>query len=430
MNIFANLRQKLKQSRYLRNVAWQMSGNGFAQALGILLMPLLTRLYAPSDFAMLNLFMQVVAGLTILLTWRFEYLVMLPKDDFQAYAILRAIAWFSAAMTIFATLAAGFIGDDLAALLGSSTLAPWLVLAPITAWLICLSIGLQQAVQRRQDFRTTGISEVVGKGGYVASALTGVLWLPQIGGLMASSAISAGAKAFWLLRKLRINRASYSNIAPLHAVGVLKPYVRLAGSMSFSNLLGMITSAVPMIFIAKTYGADTLGQYGLVISTMYLPAGLLGNAIGQVYFQRAAQLYAHGEAFDNLWRTTAWQLARIGVPLYIVVAILSPWAYPFVFGDQWKPAGEYAMLMATAVGLSFITSPLDRTSLIIHAWWYLPLWHAARALTTIAVVWLAWYLQWPVKQFLIALNVQMSALYLSDWLAGRWFAIRVGAGHG
>ncbi len=429
MSIIANLQQKLKQSRYLRDVAWQMSGNGFAQALGILAMPLLTRLYAPGDFAMLNLFMQVVAGLTILLTWRFEYLVMLPKDDCQAYAILRAIAWFSAAMAIFATLVAGLIGDQLAAMLGSRALAPWLALAPITAWFVCLSIGLQQAVQRRQDFRTTGLSEVLGKGGYVASALTGVLWLPQIGGLMASSAVGAGAKAFWLWRKLRIKRASYSNVAPLRAGYVLKPYMRLAGSMSFSNLLGMITSAVPMIFIAKSYGADTLGQYGLVISTLYLPAGLLGNAIGQVYFQRAAQLYSHGEAFDNLWRTTAWQLIRIGVPLYVLIALLSPWAYPFFFGSRWEAAGQYAILLSAAACLSFITSPLDRTCLVVNAWWYAPLWHGSRSVLTIILTMLASYFRWLFEYYLVVMVIQMGVMYLVDGLASCYFAMQKRRSH-
>lgn len=420
--MLSSVQQKLRQSRYLRDVAWQMSGNSFAQALGILAMPLLTRLYAPADFATLNLFMQVVAGLTILLTWRFEYLVMLPKDDGQAHAILRTIAWFGAATAALTTLAALLVGDDLAALLGDAALAPWLALAPMTAWLLCLSIGLQQAVQRRQDFRNAGFSEVLGKGGYVVSALAGAPWLPQIGGLMASAAVGAGAKSLWLWRTLRTGLGSRPNQGQVHVNGAIRPYARLAGSMSFSNLLSIITSAVPMIFIVKAYGANTLGQFGLVISTLYLPSGLLGNAIGQVYFQRAAQRRSHGDAFDDLWRTTAWQLARIGVPLYTLIALLSPWAYPFFFGDQWQPAGQYAMVMAAAAGLSFITSPLDRTCLVVNAWWYAPLWHGARAVTTVGLAWVAWNWQWSFEHYLLAMVVQMVLLYLIDWLAGWRFA--------
>lgn len=429
MTIVAGLRQRLQQSRYLRDVIWQMSGNGLAQILGIAAMPLLTRLYSPTDFATLNLFAQVVAGLTIVLTWRFEYLVMLPKDDIQARAILRFIALAGAAAAMFATVAAWLTGDWLARLMGDAALSAWLVLAPLTAWLICLSIGLQQAVQRRQDFRNAGFSEVLSKGGYVASALAGTPWLPHIGGLMASTAVAAAAKSLWLWGMLRAGTKALAHQAPMHDGYAIQTYGRLAGAMSFSNLLAMVTAATPMIFMAKTYGGDTLGQFGLVVSTLYLPSGLLGNAIGQVYYQRAAQRCGRGEAFDDLWRTTAWQLARIGVPLYAAVALLSPWAYPFVFGSQWQPAGQYAVLMAVAAGLSFITSPLDRTSLVVQAWWYQPLWHAARAITAITVVWMASHWHWSILQFLSALVVQMSAMYAADWLAGRWFATRRGTGH-
>jgi len=426
MTMIAGLQQRLRQSHYLRDVLWQMSGNGLAQVLGVVAMPLLTRLYAPANFATLNLFMQVVAGLTIVLTWRFEYLVMLPKDDTQAKTILRAVVLIGAIAAALATLVAWLADNKLAALLGDAALAPWLLLAPLTAWLICVSIGLQQAVQRRQDFRNAGFSEVMSKGGYVASALAGASWLPHIGGLMSSAAVGAGAKSLWLWRTLRVGTTVSGSKASMRAGDAIRPYRLLAGSMSFSNLLTMITSAAPMIFIAKIYGSDALGQFSLVVSTLYLPSGLLGNAIGQVYYQRAAQRYAQGEAFDDLWRVTAWQLARIGVPLYACIALLSAWAYPFLFGSQWHAAGQYAMLMAVGAGLSFITSPLDRTSLVVQAWWYLPLWHTARAVTTVAVVWLAWRWDWSVLQFLLALVVQMSTMYLADWITGRSFAMRRG----
>lgn len=424
MSVVASLQRQLRQSSYVRDVVWQLSGTGLAQALGILAMPLLTRLYAPTAFATLNLFTQVVMGLAIVLTWRFEYMVMLPKDDAQARAILRTVAWGGATTAAVATLVIWLTGDRLAALLGDATLGPWLALAPLTAWLICLAVGLQQAVQRQQDFRNAGFSEVFSKGGYVASALAGTPWLPQIGGLMASAAVGAAAKSLWLWRTLCARRVTFATEAPVRAGVVIRSYIRLAGAMSVSNLLAMTTSAAPMVFIAKTYGGETLGQFGLVVATLYLPSGLLGNAIGQVYYQRAAQRHAHGEAFNDLWRNTAWQLARLGVPLYVFIAVMSQWAYPFIFGDQWRTAGQFATVMAVAAGMSFITSPLDRTSLVVQAWWYLLLWHAARALTTVAVVSMAWLWHWPPLQFLTALVVQMGAMYAIDWLAGYRFAAR------
>jgi teichuronic acid exporter len=324
--------------------------------------------------------------------------------------------------TVLFSLFAWSAKDFLAQQLGDVALAPWLVLAPISAWFLSISVGLQQLIQRKQDFRASGYSEVLSKGGYVLSALSGVLWLPQIWGLLISSGFGAAAKAFWLWRRLKISHSSLSNKFESTNTKILQPYAKLAGAMSFSNILGMITTALPMIFIAKIYGANTLGQYGLVISTLYLPAGLIGKAIGQVYLQRASQLYSDGQRIDNLWRSTISKLIKIGIPLYLFVSLASPWAYPFFFGSKWYPAGEYAMLLSLAACLSFITSPLDRTCLIVNAWWYAPIWHSTRALATILVAFLASYYTWSFDSYLIAMTIQTCALYLVDGLSSRFFA--------
>jgi lipopolysaccharide exporter len=94
MSIIVKFKQKLKSSNYLRNVVWQVSGNGIAQILGILAMPFLTRLYDPTHFAALNLFSQVIAILAILISWRFEHMLMLPKNDAHATAMFWSIARF------------------------------------------------------------------------------------------------------------------------------------------------------------------------------------------------------------------------------------------------------------------------------------------------------------------------------------------------
>ena len=92
-SLWARLRERALSSRYLRDVLWQASGSTAAQVLGVAAMPVLTRLYAPSDFAALTLFSQLVVGLSIVMTLRLEYLVMLPADASEAWSILRVVGW-------------------------------------------------------------------------------------------------------------------------------------------------------------------------------------------------------------------------------------------------------------------------------------------------------------------------------------------------
>jgi hypothetical protein len=61
---------------------------------------------------------------------------------------------------------------------------------------------------------------------------------------------------------------------------------------------------------------------------------------------------------------------------------------------------------------------------VVGAWLYIPLWHAARAVSTGLVAWWAWRAGWTLQEFVPALVVQMSLLFLIDYAAQYRFARR------
>ena len=415
------VRRKLDSYHYLRDVLLQASGNSAAQVLGIAAMPLLTRLYAPSDFAALNLFTQLVAGLAILMTLRFEYLVMLPAEQSESDSVLRRTIWMGAVHVLWLTPLLWILPGRWAWLLSQGAIADWLWLAPISAFAVSLAVGFQQAVQRRGDFRASAMSEFVGRSAYVACAMAGSLALPSIVGLMASTLVNGGAKLVWLISAgsefarmwLQPNRAP-----------IAKSIRRMAVSTSVSNLISLLSGMAPMIFIADRYGANALGQYGLVVSTLYLPSVLLGQAIGQVYYQRACRLNGDGVPFTDLVITTSLNLAKVGVPLYALIALLAPLFYPIVFGAEWDSAGELARWLCIAAAAGFLSTPLDRTSLIVGAWWYLSVWHTVRAALTAACLITSAVYALPIETCILMLSLQNAFAYGVDWMASWVFATR------
>ena len=46
-----------------------------------------------------------------------------------------------------------------------------------------------------------------------------------------------------------------------------------------------LVSALPALFIAKIFGSNVLGNFHFVMLTLYLPSGLIGSAIGQVFIK-------------------------------------------------------------------------------------------------------------------------------------------------
>ena len=91
----------LKQRNvYWKDIVLQASGNTIAQFVGIIFMPLLTRLYNPESFALQAIFIQSVILLTAFVTFRFEYFLQLVRSNEEANSLILWILRIGLVMTI------------------------------------------------------------------------------------------------------------------------------------------------------------------------------------------------------------------------------------------------------------------------------------------------------------------------------------------
>ncbi len=395
-----------------------------AQLIGIGAMPIITRLYTPHDFALSNIFLQTVSFMTIIITWRYEHFIQLPKDDRESDALLSLVIFLGAIGCLIATPATYFFKDMLAAWLNNIDMAKWIYFAPITAATMSFALAFQYRIQREQNYRKSGLAEIINKSGYVSSCFVGYWFLLGSVGLIFATAIGSLVKLIFLVISRRTKEHKLNEATPYNLANTLskikslaKKYWRRSFSLVCSHIMLAVTGGIPVFFIAKTFGNEVLGQYSLVISTLYLPTSLIGNAIGQVYYQRAASRFSQGNNFVDIWRSTAKRLVFVGIPLYLAVMLISPWAYPIVFGQAWQDAGHYAAILSIAGFFSFITTPLDRACLVVNAWRYVLFWHSVRALSTGLVTWAAILNHWGFYNYLEMLVAQMSIMYLLDFFA-------------
>jgi len=409
--VLGTLRQRLTSSAYRRDILLQSAGNSLAQMIGVLSMPILTRIYDPAHFAAFSLFKELVAGAGILVTLRLEYLVMLPVSQQRADDLVRVIVRLSAVHLLLFTPILLFLSGSMWIPSALQPVADWSWAVPVTACAISLSVAWQQSVQKHGDFKRSAIAEVVGRIFYVASGFIGALALPNSAGLMLSMAAGALGKAIWLVRA-RSTLFIDAWRAPQHRIDAATK--RLAASTSVSQLISIVGSAAPMLYIADAFSAAELGQYGLVVSTLFLPSSFVGQAIGQVFYQRAAESHGAGLDFRSLFWTTSLSALKIALPLFVFVALVAPAAYPIVFGSEWAQAGELAQIMTLAAAVGFVSTAVDKASLVVHAWWYLTVWHLFRSAMLILVILLAREWGLDFKSFTVAVTAVSAAAYAID----------------
>jgi O-antigen/teichoic acid export membrane protein len=411
--------KQLKSSKYVTDIAWQMSGNTGAQIIGIAIMPIITRIYSPNDFAALTLFTQIVAALSILITLRYEYLIILPKKLEVSKSVFSLTLILGALHATWMTPTIFYLSNKAEKFTALGEINDWLWISPISATLVSISIALQQAIQKDGNFKSTAMAEFAGRVTYAVWTTTGSLALPSIAGLMTSIAASTLTKVILLLNiKYTIRSVKNSTLSLQIPLSIH----RLAISTSISNLISMASGIVPMLFIAKQYDTNLLGQYGLVVSTLYLPTLLIGHSIGQVYYQRASELKSTGLSFNNIFIQTSKHLAIASFAIYITIFSLSPILYKTIFGIEWTEAGEMARWIAISAAFGLISTPLDRTSMIVNAWWYLTTWHTTRTTLICSCVVIAHNHQVNITTFVVLITAVNAIMYAVDWLASYYFS--------
>ena len=68
-------------STFITNVLKFVTGSVVAQALGILLVPIITRLYSPGDYGVFQIFLSISGVLAVLSCLSYQLAIMLPEED-------------------------------------------------------------------------------------------------------------------------------------------------------------------------------------------------------------------------------------------------------------------------------------------------------------------------------------------------------------
>jgi O-antigen/teichoic acid export membrane protein len=89
-----------------------------------------------------------------------------------------------------------------------------------------------------------------------------------------------------------------------------------------------------------------------------MPMSLIGSAIAQVFFQRAAEAKAEGTLADVV-EPAFRRLVMLGMFPLLLLTIVGQDLFVVVLGEDWAEAGLYAQILSVWMFFWFISSPLS-----------------------------------------------------------------------
>ena len=345
---------RLLRSSGVKNFSKLLSANVMAQAIGLVVYPILTRIYSPEDFGLLNLFLSIGNVLIVLSVADYYYAIVLPKEEKDAVALTH-VSVLLLLLTTTLVAASVLFSDQISMLFKSPDLSTYYWLMPfyvlsMGAWNILnywyirkKSFGRISGYQMSQSILSAGGKVGLGYAGTLQGGMIYAAVLAPLFSLLTSMIFSFRRVLrplfCWSWGDIRTQTKAYRNF-PLFVL-----------PRSFINVLA---GQLPILLLTPFFGTKYIGLLGMAVLLAYTPISTISRAIYQVLYQDTTQRVHLRQPIGNIyWRFIRYS-ALIILPLFTVLLFILPDITAWLLGEEWCVAGEYIRWMLPWLFFSLI----------------------------------------------------------------------------
>lgn len=347
------------QGGFFKSVSILVSGTAFAQALGVLVLPVITRLYSPDDFALFAIYSSILGILSVATCLRFEIAIPIPEKDKDALSLFILAVLSNIAFTSILVLVIFLFQVQILDLIQQPKLKPFIWLIPVGVLLAGLYNALQYWATRNKQFSTVAKTRITQSitssaaqiaGGYYGFGAIGLI-VGQI--INFSAGIIKLSISFWKQSKCLFNEISIAKLKENW-----KRYDKFPKYSTFEALANVASSQLPIIIIAAVAIGPEAGYLILATKVMAVPMTLVGSAIAQVYLAHAPEYYNKGKLRGYTLQTIK-KIALLTIAPLISIGAMSPFLFPIVFGEEWSRAGYMVAWMIPWFTMQILGSPVS-----------------------------------------------------------------------
>ena len=352
-------------SEFIKNSFTVFSGNVIAQAIPFLCEPIIARIYTPNDFAVLAIYLSVANLFSIIATTRYELAIMLPKENKKAINILGLSLIISLITSTLSFLIVWIFNTNICKILNNEDVSKYLYLVPLSV----LSVSWYQVFNywnvRKKQFKNVAIAKTsqsvsnVGITVGLASIKSGGLILGQIFGYFFGMIIL-------LFRFLLKDRKQWKNISKSEMKSVAITYQSFPKVNTFHAFSDVLKQSGEVFLLSYYYLRDQVGLHSRTIRLLFAPSALLGAAIGQVFYQKASEVYQNNGDLKNLVKKVLVLLSLISFPAFLSIAFWGDDLFAWFLGEDYRIAGVYGRYLTPYFFLNFMVSPISQIPLIVN----------------------------------------------------------------
>ena len=356
-----------------------MSGNIIGQALTIASVPILSRLYTPSDFGTFSLVFTTISLFGYVACLGYDYSIMLPDTEHKALNLLRISLFLLVCTSAIVFIVSFVVPDKIYTQLGQSGLIKY-------GWLIApgvLLVGLSQTFttwyNRHKNYKLLARNKIIQNSSVVSVNLAAGIINPGTWGLILGYFSGQIVNVWLLVRKFKISDLRFSLPELKTSAREYKNFPLYLAPMLFLNTFSI---NILVYFVSAYYGKDMVGHYSQAFKVIGYPLFIISSSFSMVYYQKLnaskdkKRIYLHSALISLV----------LGVVILLPVMIWGESLFSFFIGKQWLVAGKMAAIIAPLTIASFVSSNVSQVYSVTRSNHWLLLWQAAYLIVAFIVI--------------------------------------------
>ena len=410
---------KPQTSRVLRGFLGILAGSGVAQLLIIAAVPILSRMYTPSDTAHYMLLISTAAIIGSFAGLKLESAIPIPDDLEESkslfwLAVLSPIIVLPLVWTII-----GFAA--LSGLWAAATLNVWDAIG-ISLFVLISGLfiaGGQVAVRMRSYGVLSRIPLIQMTGTLLMQISLGAVHFSR--GLFIGSLFgrSLGITALVRAGRIRLDQVP----SPSTAIHLLRSYWRFPVMFAPASLVEVAGANLPALMLPPLFGFGPAGLFAMAMRIVGIPGAVIGAAAGQVFLGEFARTTSRSDSLRTFWR---WSAALMVMALAVAGGawVLAPLVLPWFLGSGWSGTTVLAQYLGVMAGSAILGSPVQHVWTVRQRGLMQFTWNLMRLGATAGVIWYGARAGFAIEKVAASLAIVTAVVYALSWVGCLWAAAR------
>lgn len=342
------------QGGFLKSVSVLVGGTVFAQIIGFICLPILTRLYTPEDYSILGVYVAIVSILAVVSCLRFDIAIPVAIESNEArnifYLALISNIIFSILILLSIYLSYEYISN--VEIIRELSFLIWLI--PLGVFFNGLYSALQFWATRDKKFKLIAKTRITQAVFSNTTSISLAIYGLGFAGLILGQLLSYSGGILRLLRNA-VNNKESTNLT------LKETFLKYKNFPKYSTWEGLAnTSAIqlPLIIISIFLVGPEVGYIMLAMKVLGIPMGLIGSAISQVYLSQASEYHNNKKLFSYTLEILKKILKIVFLP-FLFLMVSSPYIFGYIFGKEWNEVGLYIMAMIPWYFMQILSSPIS-----------------------------------------------------------------------